>query len=148
MKWTSLMVGSLCVAAIAGCKGNRGDNYNTGAVGGSDTASMQSGAAGTATDTSMQHSDSASMQPGNTGAPTAATGGVSADTARSRAAGGTPGAAKSKTGNQTKSGVTDTKTGKSTLGKGVTQTSPDQGQPVTAKGDTLGTTGDSTASAR
>jgi hypothetical protein len=39
--------------------------------------------------------------------------------------------------NQTKSGVTDTKTGKSTLGKGVTQTSPDAGQPVTAKGDTL-----------
>lgn len=39
--------------------------------------------------------------------------------------------------NQTKSGVTDTKTGKSTLGKGVTKTRPDQGEPVTAKGDTL-----------
>jgi hypothetical protein len=39
--------------------------------------------------------------------------------------------------NQTKSGVTDTRTGKSTLGKGVTKTSPDQGKPVTAKGDTL-----------
>jgi hypothetical protein len=47
--------------------------------------------------------------------------------------------------NQTKSGVTDTKTGKSTLGKGVTKTSPDQGQPVTAKGDTL-SRGDSAAS--
>jgi hypothetical protein len=46
--------------------------------------------------------------------------------------------------NQTKSGVTDTKTGKSTLGKGVTKTSPDQGQPVTAKGDTL-SRGDSTS---
>jgi len=40
-------------------------------------------------------------------------------------------------GNQTKSGVTDTRTGKSTLGKGVTKTRPDQGQPVTSKGDTV-----------
>jgi hypothetical protein len=46
--------------------------------------------------------------------------------------------------NQTKSGVTDTRTGKSTLGKGVTKTRPDQGQPVTAKGDTL-SPADSTA---
>jgi hypothetical protein len=46
-------------------------------------------------------------------------------------------ASASASSNQTKSGVTDTKTGKSTLGKGVTKTTPDQGQPVTAKGDTL-----------
>jgi hypothetical protein len=39
--------------------------------------------------------------------------------------------------NQTKSGVTNTKTGKSTLGPGVTKTRPDQGQPVTSKGDTV-----------
>ena len=39
--------------------------------------------------------------------------------------------------NQTKSGVTDTKTGKSTLGPNVTKTRPDQGQPVTSKGDTI-----------
>jgi hypothetical protein len=39
--------------------------------------------------------------------------------------------------NQTKSGVTDTKTGESTLGPGVTKTRPDQGQPVTSKGDTI-----------
>jgi hypothetical protein len=45
--------------------------------------------------------------------------------------------------NQTKSGVTDTKTGESTLGEGVTRTSPDQGQPVTAKGDTIRSGGDS-----
>jgi hypothetical protein len=38
--------------------------------------------------------------------------------------------------NQTESGVTDS-TGESTLGKGVEQTRPDQGQPVTSKGDTL-----------
>ena len=40
------------------------------------------------------------------------------------------------TSNQTESGVTDS-TGKSTLGKNVEQSRPDQGQPVTAKGDTL-----------
>lgn len=38
--------------------------------------------------------------------------------------------------NQTKSGVTDS-SGKSTLGPGVTRTRPDQGQPVTSKGDTI-----------
>jgi hypothetical protein len=43
--------------------------------------------------------------------------------------------------NQTKSGVTNTKTGKSTLGKGVTKTRPDQGEPVTSKGDTVSPSG-------
>ena len=38
--------------------------------------------------------------------------------------------------NQTESGVTDS-SGQSTLGSGVEQTRPDQGQPVTAKGDTV-----------
>jgi hypothetical protein len=42
----------------------------------------------------------------------------------------------SDTTSQTQSGVVDS-TGKSTLGPGATQTRPDQGQPVTAKGDTL-----------
>jgi hypothetical protein len=40
-------------------------------------------------------------------------------------------------GNQTQSGVTNAKTGKSTLGPGVKKTEPTQGQPVTSKGDTL-----------
>jgi hypothetical protein len=48
-------------------------------------------------------------------------------------------------GNQTKSGVTNTETGKSTLGKGVTTTRPDQSQPVTSKGDTVRKGNDSTA---
>jgi hypothetical protein len=38
--------------------------------------------------------------------------------------------------NQTKSGVTDS-SGTSTLGPGATKTRPDQGQPVTSKGDTI-----------
>ena len=38
--------------------------------------------------------------------------------------------------NQTESGVTDS-SGQSTLGTGVEKTRPDQGQPVTSKGDTI-----------
>jgi hypothetical protein len=45
--------------------------------------------------------------------------------------------------NQTESGVVNTKTGASTLGKGVTKTHPTQGAAVTAKGDTLRAGGDS-----
>ena len=44
--------------------------------------------------------------------------------------------------NQTESGMTDS-SGQSTLGSGAEQTRPDQGQPVTAKGDTLNTGVDS-----
>jgi hypothetical protein len=40
------------------------------------------------------------------------------------------------TKDQTQSGVTDS-SGRSTLGKDVEKTRPDQGQPVTAKGDTI-----------
>jgi hypothetical protein len=121
-KWTPWIVGSLCLATMAACSGNKGDT-NSGAAG-SETGTMQGG---TATDTGMA---------GGTGMVTDTA--ASADTAR------TSGRDSAK-GNQTKSGVTDTKTGKSTLGKGVTQTSPDQNQPVTAKGDTIRPPNDSTA---
>ena len=40
------------------------------------------------------------------------------------------------TTDQTQSGVTDS-SGRSTLGKDAQKTRPDQGQPVTAKGDTI-----------
>jgi hypothetical protein len=89
-------------------------------------AKTSTGAGATAADSG---SGSAQMQQSDT----------SSMTGRSSAAG-----AKS---NQTKSGVTDTRTGKSTLGTGVTKTSPDQGPPVTAKGDTL-SRGDSTSSGK
>ena len=46
------------------------------------------------------------------------------------------------TANQTESGVTDS-SGTSTLGDSVTRTRPDQGQPVTSKGDTVNTGVDS-----
>lgn len=44
---------------------------------------------------------------------------------------------RSSAANQTQSGVTNAKTGKSTLGPGVKKTDPTQGQPVTSKGDTI-----------
>ena len=50
-------------------------------------------------------------------------------------------------GNQTESGVTDS-SGQSTLGPGVEKTRPDQGQPVTSKGDTVNTGVDSATTSR
>ena len=49
--------------------------------------------------------------------------------------------------NQTESGMTDS-TGQSTLGPGAEKTRPDQGQPVTSKGDTLNPAVDSSTTAR
>lgn len=49
-------------------------------------------------------------------------------------------------GNQTESGVVDS-SGQSTLGPGVEQTRPDQGQPITSKGDTVNTGVDSSSTA-
>ena len=53
----------------------------------------------------------------------------------------------SATANQTESGVTDS-SGRSTLGPGAEKTRPDQGQPVTSKGDTVNTGVDSSTTAR
>jgi hypothetical protein len=49
--------------------------------------------------------------------------------------------------NQTESGMTDS-SGQSTLGPGAEQTRPDQGQPVTSKGDTINSGVDSSTTAR
>jgi|SRR6478735_373684 hypothetical protein len=49
--------------------------------------------------------------------------------------------------NQTESGMTDS-TGQSTLGPEAEKTRPDQGQPVTSKGDTLNPGIDSSATGR
>jgi hypothetical protein len=51
------------------------------------------------------------------------------------------------TTNQTESGMTDS-TGQSTLGKGAERTRPDQGQPVTSKGDTINKGVDSSGTPR
>lgn len=44
--------------------------------------------------------------------------------------------------NQDQSGVNNTETGQSELGEDITKTTPDQGEPVTAKGDTVGVAGE------
>ncbi len=49
--------------------------------------------------------------------------------------------------NQTESGMTDS-SGQSTLGPEAEKTRPDQGQPVTSKGDTLNPAVDSSTTAR
>lgn len=49
--------------------------------------------------------------------------------------------------NQTESGMTDS-SGQSTLGTDAEETRPDQGQPVTAKGDTVSSNLDSSTTAR
>ena len=49
--------------------------------------------------------------------------------------------------NQTEAGMTDS-SGQSTLGPGAEKTRPDQGQPVTAKGDTVNAGVDSTTTQR
>ena len=56
----------------------------------------------------------------------------------------TTGISDSANSRQDQSGVTDS-SGQSTLGKDVTKTRPDQGQPVTAKGDTINAGVDSAA---
>ena len=55
--------------------------------------------------------------------------------------------ADSSQGNQTESGMTDS-SGQSTLGPQAEKTRPDQGQPVTSKGDTVNNAVDSTTTAR
>jgi hypothetical protein len=49
--------------------------------------------------------------------------------------------------NQTEAGMTDS-SGQSTLGPGAEKTRPDQGQPVTSKGDTINPGVDSSAAPR
>lgn len=118
MKWTPWLLGPLTAVWIAGCGGER--RNETGAAAGAGADTMQPGATGAVTDTGMRTTDTA-----RTGAR------MHTDTNKA---------------NQTKSGVTDTRTGKSTLGEGVKKTRPDQGQPVVVKGDTLQSGGDSVPS--
>jgi len=106
------------VMALAGCNGNNRSGQNAG-----------TGGTGTETGTGTM-TDTTGMSGTGTSSDTAA-GVRPADTAHN---GATPDSAKA---NQTKSGVTNTETGKSTLGPGATRTRPDQGQPVTSKGDTI-----------
>jgi hypothetical protein len=93
------------------------------------------------------------MTGGSTGSDTAMTGmsrdsgttGLSHDTGSAPGASADSGRSTSGKANQSESGVTNTETKRSTLGPGATKTRPDQGQPVTSKGDTVNPGMDSTA---
>lgn len=159
MRWTSQASACLVAVALVGCNGARNNRTDGTAGSGAETGSMSdtagmpggSGTGGMSADTGrsgmtgsdtsrsgMSTSDTGQggsmRQSGTTGS------GMSSDTG----SGGARMGSDSAKGNQTKSGVTDTKTGKSTLGPGVTKTRPDQGQPVTSKGDTINQGMDST----
>ena len=143
MKCTPWLFGSLTLVAVTACGGNKGNN---------ESATMQGGAATTA-DTGMAATDTSGMS--GMSSDTASGGArMKSDTnnpnsgAAARSSTGAVGTSDSAKGNQTKSGVTNTQTGKSTLGKGATKTRPDQGQPVTSKGDTVSNSPDSNASHR
>jgi hypothetical protein len=140
MKWTSCMLGALTAVAVGACGGERRDSGSGTGGTGTETGTMQGGAT---TDTAV---------PSAGVTDTAGATGMSSDTAHGGArmhsdsspTSGAAGTTGSDRGNQTKSGVTDAKTGKSTLGPGATQTRPDQGAPVTSKGDTVRAGGDTT----
>jgi hypothetical protein len=134
MRWTTAATTGLLAAALAGCgpKANR-PGAETGAA--SDTAGGGM--------TPMPADTTGAMSRESTGADTAMRG-MSHDTgaaARSADSGRTS----SGKPNQSESGVTNPKSKSSTLGPGATQTRPDQGQPVTSKGDTINQGIDSTS---
>lgn len=126
MRWTSQAAAGLLAIALAGCSGGR--NRTNGTVGGgnetgavTDTGGMGATPMDTAMTGARHDTGMTGAQPDTAAAPRRA----NADSA----GGATP-------RDQTQSGVTSD-SGKSTLGPGATRTRPDQGQPVTSKGDTL-----------
>jgi hypothetical protein len=117
------------LAVVLACGQGRTDGQDTGTTGGTGSESgalpADTGMAGGIDDTtaapSVDAADTASL---DTAAPAGDTAAGTGDS-----------------GNQTESGVTNTETGQSELGDSVTKTTPDQGEPVTSKGDTVGTSG-------
>ena len=120
----NLMGLSCALALVLACGQGRTDGQDTGATGGTGSESgalpADTGYGGAAIDDT-------------TAAP-------SADTPDTTAAPADP-AATGDSANQDQSGVTNTETGQSELGDDATKTTPDQGEPVTSKGDTVGTSG-------
>ena len=118
-----------CLLAIAvACGQGRTDDQNAGAGTGSETGALpaDTGYAGGGIDDS-------------TAAPSANVPDTTAPAGDSAAVGG-------EATNQDQSGVTNTESGQSELGDDATKTTPDQGAPVTSKGDTVGTSGTGTTS--
>ena len=111
-----------CLLAFAvACGQGRTDDQNAGAGTGSETGALPA-------DT------------GYTGGIEDTTAAPSADVPDTTAPAGDSAAVGSEK-NQNQSGVTNTETGQSELGDDATKATPDQGEPVTSKGDTVGTSG-------
>jgi hypothetical protein len=117
------------LALVLACGEGRTNDQDTGAAG------AESGAL--PADTGMTGAgieDTTAAPSTDMGAPTGDTTTLPADTGAAGDAAGTGDAT-----NQDQSGVTNTETGESELGGDVDQATPDQGEPVTSKGDTIGT---------
>ena len=141
MKRNYFAVPSLAALLLLGCGGP--NRHDTGANAGSETGAAPGGTS--QMDTTSMPADTGTMR-----SDTGISSGMSGDTGAARTDTMSRDSGKA---NQTKSGVTNTETGKSTLGPGATQTRPDQNQPVTSKGDVVDssaqpnpTSGDSSAS--
>ena len=125
MRWVFWTLGAVTAFSMAGCE-RRGNESGAARGAGFDTMPRMD------RETTLQGRYDTGMR--------SDTGWRTPDTGR----GVRRGSRDSARGNQTESGVTNTETGKSRLGRGVTKTRPDQDQPVTSKGDTLRKSNDTT----
>ena len=130
----NLMALPCLLAFVLACGQGRTDGQDTGAAAG---GGAESGALPADTGFAGGGIEDTSAAPSIDAADTAAPAGGTA-------AGTDTGGADS--ANQGQSGVTNSETGQSELGEDVTQTTPDQGEPVTSKGDTVGTSGEGATS--
>ena len=128
----TLMALPCMLALVLACGQGRTDGQDTGTAGGAESGALPAdtgytggGIDDTTAAPSMNASDTAASM-SDTTSPS--------DTGSAASA------------NQDQSGVTNTETGQSELGEDVTKTTPDQGEPVTSKGDTVGTTGEGATS--
>ena len=128
----TLMALPCMLALVLACGDGRSSDHDTGAAGTgaeSGTLPADTGAPGAGIE------DTTAAPSSDLGTPTTDT---AADTGSASGAAGAGDKA-----NQNQSGVTDTESGQSELGGDVNQTRPDQGEPVTSKGDTIDTAGTS-----
>lgn len=126
----NLMALPCMLALVLACGQGRTDGQETRATGGAGAESGALPADTSYTGGGIEDTTAASsLDPADTAAPAGDTASGSADST-----------------NQDQSGVTNSETGQSELGEDITKTTPDQGEPVTSKGDTVGTSGEGATS--
>lgn len=146
------MVPCAALLVAVACGGNKNNTAAT------DTAGGAMAAPATATPSAMPSDTLSGTAAGSTSTPAAGTTGTAgmdttgragtagtADTMNKARTSGATAKAGTSAHDQTQSGVTNAKTGHSTLGPNIKKTSPTQGQAVTSKGDTLRKGGDTTS---